>query len=83
MRLVAWLERNGKRPFGVGMNMSLGGVSAALPVSTSAAGSGDTNDVQLQASISMQKKAQDLVAEQARMLIASATGVGGNLDVRG
>jgi hypothetical protein len=39
--------------------------------------------VQLQAAVSMQKKSQDMVAEQTRELIASATGVGQSLDVHG
>jgi hypothetical protein len=37
----------------------------------------------LQAAISMQKKSQDLVAEETRLLIASATGVGTRIDVQG
>jgi hypothetical protein len=59
--------------------MSSGNVSGAASVS----GAVSSNQVQLQAAISMQKKSQDLVAEQARLLIASATGVGTRTDVQG
>jgi len=65
------------------MSMSVGGVSQVVAAATSGASGGSTDQVQLQAAISMQKKSQDLVAEQTRELIASATGVGQNLDVRG
>jgi hypothetical protein len=64
------------------MSISVGGASAAAATATSAEGA-STNQVQLQAAISIQKKSQDLVAEQTQALIASATGVGQNLDVRG
>jgi hypothetical protein len=59
----------------------IGGVSSAAPVATSRAVS--SNNVQLVAAISMQKKSQDLVAEQTQELIASATGVGTKIDARG
>jgi len=58
-------------------------VSGATTVPASVSSAGSSNEVQLQAAISMQKKSQDLVAEQTRMLIASATGVGTRLDVQG
>jgi hypothetical protein len=64
------------------MSMSVGGVSQATAAATSAQASG-SDQVQLTAAISMQKKSQDLVAEQTRELIASATGVGQSLDVHG
>jgi hypothetical protein len=72
----------GAWPFTLGMSMNVGGVSPALEAATSTSSGGSTDQVQLQAAISMQKKSQDLVAEQTRELIASATGVGQNLDVR-
>jgi hypothetical protein len=58
-------------------------VSGVATVPASVSGAGSSNEVQLQAAISMQKKSQDLVAEQTRLLIASATGVGTRLDVQG
>jgi hypothetical protein len=64
------------------MSMSVGGVSPALSTGTSAQ-AGGSNEVQLQAAIGVQKKAQDLQADQVRTLIASATGVGRSLDVQG
>jgi hypothetical protein len=64
------------------MSMSVGGVGGPVPVASSQAASGSSS-VQAEAAVSVQKKSQDLNAELTTQLIASATGVGQRLDVKG
>jgi hypothetical protein len=61
--------------------MNIGGVGAGnLPVAVNASVDSG-NPVQAAASVTVLKKAEDVQADTARKLIASATGVGQTLDV--
>lgn len=58
--------------------MNIGSVGGALPVAVSNA---EPGTMQMTAAISMMKKAEQVEADTAQKLIASASGVGQRLDV--